>query len=957
MFKLVAVQEQGGKKAFAILDDTDGSFDIVSEEFIKRVSIMGLPIGGVSVTDSDGNFTYTDEFFIPMAEDSDEDEDFTDWEEDDEDTDEDWDDEEEPVEEVVEEDDDYDDDDWDDGEWDDEYFVEDSEVDKLYALLSEQQGNLLKRYYLWTSQILFSNSNVSGVKRLSAKNTERAQEKIADISALRGQGKTWIYAGYLDLGYRGADTCNLCGAPLRYQHYICDASVADIDQMFWGNDYSSIDMTVINGHIRNGHIFPFGIECTGDFFDIDKEDLDKIKKNQRDSTDEMKFMYRLMQMPESYANARASFRVFEEVMDAVSVSVARSKLFGQTSKFETPLISFYNQFKEAGMLYPRSLVSRLWHAFAGFEYPLRTTKRNVMYETADLQALAKEYTYKCVRTLDVEDRQRVYEVIDKLDAWMYSPKNYMQNLFMYQFMGIYSFNPQVQKDIEGVIDSPRCRDFGGSNKDSRELFEIYTGAFRNEEYKIKPHYKGYPYTLNKPKVSRLRYGTGCEFSAEYMVKLCLFCWYVHELSNNNVTSLRSIIRLKKIVSDVDKGGQYKKRSETEYMDTSDSASFVKDAEKAVTAGSYISRDILKTRGADICINSEGVSDRYVVTVSTIDEAIDLLKEDCKTARDLRKTVESKANELVDNLVAESNRKADLVKAAEEEARRVEEEERRAREELARKIQEDSSNQAQGTDEGIVSVSMNLSEVNFGNLPKSTITEFTDAVAAYQKGSTEHISAKRLVDVMTVAEINPLLKSQIDVQGSIYFDILQTVRRNKGSVTTRQRYRLEQAYDFVMDCFKVTEDAVVKEEIVDANSSSEEVNLPVEDSQEEFTSDTVSSDADGGVTTETQGYEESYSEPVETETPKPAENYESNISEPAKTIEEPEKPVVVDIMLDKELREKFNVVVSNLEKIRGMVDQRTFTGYGFALRTIKTTLKVYPKQRVVLDEMYSLIMGN
>lgn len=960
MFKLVAVQEHDGVKAYAVFDESDGSFDIVSEEFIKRVTIMGLPISGVHPTDSDGNFTYTEENFIPIADDSEDDEDYDDWDnevgEDEEDTADASDEEYEDLdydgssEDGYEDEDDYSDD-WDDGEWDDDCFVEDSEVDKLYALLSKEQGDLLKRYYLWTSQILFDNNGVSGVKRLSAKNTKKAQEKIATISALRGQGKTWVYAGYLDLGYRGADYCNLCGAPLRYQHYICDASVSDIDQLFWGSNYDSIDMRKVNENIRNGHIFPFGIECTGDFFDIDKEDLDKIKKNQRDATDEMKFMYRLMQMPDSYTNARASFRVFEEVMDAVSVSVARSKLFGQTSKFETPLMSFYTQFKEAGILYPRSLVSRLLHVFLGKNYPLRTTSV-VGFDEETLKSLGKEYTYKVVKTLDSDDRKRVSEVFDNLNARTVSPSCYMQNLFMYQFMGIYSYNPQAQKDVKGVIDSPRCRDFGGSNKNSRETYVHFTGMIRDSELRVPEAYKGYPYCLNKPYIRRVKFNSGCEFTPEYLVKLCLFCYYAEYVYSHSLSGLLDI-KLLGITSDTERGNNFKKRSDKDYIRGSSAYDYLRQAEMNVNNGERFSRDTLKTKGYDVYIDTQYAgSSRVNLYVSSIDEAVKAVKEDYDTLHKIFADVEKEANALVDKFVDECNERAEQILQAEKEEQARREEEKRKKEEIARQVQ-NAVSQSTSTSTATVSVSnLDVNTLNYSGISSTSVIEFKNLVKKFQSGTKiapSSVTAVQLVLVASVAEVNPPLRDQLNAQGSIYLDILGTVRKNKGTVTTRQRYRLEQAFDIVMRNFAGTAPQQQNSNAVEQSSSS--VN-PVE-----------------GNTVSTQ---EVVNKVHETPRPttvsvnsKPDIVQREPVVEPQVSVKADESVQstspkqemyngVVDITQDKELKDKFNFVVSNLAKLKGMVDARTFTSYGFALRSIKATLKVNAKQRETLNEMFNLI---
>lgn len=961
MFKLVAVQEQNGIKAYAIHDDSDGSFDVVSEELIKRVLVMGLPIGGVTQTGTglDGSFTYTDEFFIPVDT-SEPDEDFVYDENEYEDND-DWDDEEEFIEdedsiededdydeEPAEEDDylDYDDDDWDSEGWvDDEYVIEDSEVDKLYALLGDEQGNLLKRYYLWTSQILFSGNSVNGVKRLSTKNTKRAQDKIANIEALRGQGKTWVYAGYLDLGYRGADTCNLCGSPLRYQHYICDAAIDDIDQMFWGNDYANIDMSKIYAHIRNGHIFPFGIECTGDFFNIDKEDLDLIKKNQRDSTDEMKFMYHILQMPKSCENVRKSFKVFEDVMDAIMVSVARSNLFGQTSRFETPLLSFYKQFKDAGMIYPRSLVSRLWHAFSGFAYPLRTTKINVMYKSDTLTALAKEYMLKDLKLRSPEERK----CVDAILSTNSRPTNYMQNTLMYQFMGIYSFNPQSQKDIEGVIDSPRCRDFGGSNATSRAFFSQLTGISSLDSMKPDPYYDNYPMKLNRPRIDGLFYrdaSSGCEFTPKFMVDLCLFAYYKHMLSEYNFCEFKTNIN----VPDIVKEDGIFKRSEEKFLHPLTAAEYIRKAQYALNNGEIYSADsLLYTKNETVRLSKTKQGSN---TATSIQEAVEIMKHDAELCKALTENIQSKVIELIDELAAKHNEDEQRKRAAAIEAERLAKEEHDRQEALRAKV-EASRKEVIDT---IVSSDdkrslLVLADLNTTGISRPVLDDFIAAYRISKGVENGRISANMLVSVMTVAEKNAVLKNAIDARGNIYFSILETVRKNKGTVSSRQRFRLEEALEVVMGMLESPVEVKEKQEIDIPASSSVEVTQPSVVSEEVSVEeeDTTSSEA---VVAEEDVRETLVVEMKADETQNVSTTTSTNEIEPVR-VSEPSN-VVTDILKDTELRDMFNKIISGLPKIQTMVDAKTFTTYGFALRNIKATLKVNKRQKDLMYEMYALI---
>ena len=232
MFKLVGVQGA----LFAVQDTDDNAIDVLAKSKVCKCLNLGLNIGGITKI-SNSEFEYTEEYFpIVDSDESDYDED-TYYEEDGfYDEDDEYYEEDEEYEEEYEYDDEEDfgddynseedgddgyySDDFDDGFGDDYYEEEESTVNKLYSHLNEEQIKLLKRYYLWYSQRIFDEGR-KNARTLKINSSPRALQKQQNLNVLRNQGGMWAYAGFIDMGYKGADYCTL-GHPLRYVHLAWD---------------------------------------------------------------------------------------------------------------------------------------------------------------------------------------------------------------------------------------------------------------------------------------------------------------------------------------------------------------------------------------------------------------------------------------------------------------------------------------------------------------------------------------------------------------------------------------------------------------------------------------------------------------------------------------------------------------------------------------------------------------
>lgn len=399
MFKLVGIMGD----LFAVQDTDDEVIDILPKSKICKCLNLGLQIGGITQISS-CEFEYSDEYFPKAEEDKDEyDEDYgyndVEFEDDEDDDDsygvdynsDDFDDGYSNEDSGEDYGDDYDNEDeeeydeaFDDGYSDEDFGVEEevSTVNKLYSYLNDEQIKLLKRYYLWFSQRIFDEGQKQK-RTLQVTNNPRKLQKQKELNAMRNQGGMWAYAGFIDMGYRGADYCTM-GHPLRYVHLAWDISVSDIETSFFGESYDTDIEEVINSN----NCIKFGIDCISDFFEIDKEYTDKLKRAQREAIKDMDFMCQYYE--EGIADeVIASFTVTDDLVNNIAKVDARGLLVGGESyKCIIPksLSSFYRQFRQLNLVVPKSLVQEIrdnligWteHKFIGWREPKWGTVDNVL---------------------------------------------------------------------------------------------------------------------------------------------------------------------------------------------------------------------------------------------------------------------------------------------------------------------------------------------------------------------------------------------------------------------------------------------------------------------------------------------------------------------------------------------------------------------------------------------------
>lgn len=333
----------------------------------------------------------------------------------------------------------------DDEAFDDGYSDEDfgeveeevSTVNKLYKHLNEEQIKLLKRYYLWFSQRIFDEGKQKA-RTLQVTNNPRKLQKQKELNIMRNNGGMWAYAGFIDMGYRGADYCTL-GHPLRYVHLAWDISVSDIETSFFGEEYNNDIEDVIN----SSNCIKFGIDCISDFFEINKEYTDKLKRAQREAIKDMDFMCSYYE-DNCSQEVIDSFTITDEIVNNIVKVDAKGLMLDKDYKCLVPksLSAFYRQFRQLGMIVPKSLIQEIrdnligWesHKFIGFKYP-NWTKLN-----------------KVILSVVGKSAESLNPAIARYSFTTYAEKinDYLVNFFELKSCGYYEFDADIFKDEGGA---------------------------------------------------------------------------------------------------------------------------------------------------------------------------------------------------------------------------------------------------------------------------------------------------------------------------------------------------------------------------------------------------------------------------------------------------------------------------------------------------------------------------
>lgn len=390
-----------------------------------------------------------------------------------------------------EEEDDYDDFDIDsdylDCDDEEDSVIEESVVNKLYSVLTPEQLTALRKYYLWYSRRLFADAQKDPTFGL--KDKRRIKLKKNQLDALKGSEKSvWKYAGFIDMGRKGEGFCTL-GHPLRYMHIAWDTSVEDIDTAFFGEDYTS----KFDEALDSENSIIFGIKCIADFFEVDKECVRALQAAQRDSLKDMAIIYDYYEKG-IVEEVKQRFTVLDEFMQVYRTRWIQMKLIGDNSvsNFSPALMEFYMEFRQLGMIPPKSMIQEIRDKLVGWS--VHKFSRRLRYPV--LSSLSD--TLRLALTLRVNP---LLELLDD-DNWYrrscaYSFNNglylYLTDYFVYKICGAYEwgihkFSAERAHSYDRDKDDI-WKDEGGWSESSRtERREMDTSLsrhfFKDPEYSI-----------------------------------------------------------------------------------------------------------------------------------------------------------------------------------------------------------------------------------------------------------------------------------------------------------------------------------------------------------------------------------------------------------------------------------------------------------------------------------------
>ena len=355
--------------------------------------------------------------------------------------------------------------------------VEDAEgsiVSKLYDLLTEEQRKVLKRYYLWYSQRIFTDAQKDPT--LGFKSKARMISKKKQLDSLKGNGD-WRYAGWLDTGgTQYGYTCTL-GHPLRYLHLAWDITIGDIEECFFGEEYN-VDYEKI---IQSNHCIVFGSKCIGDFFEVDKECVAALRRTQTDSLKDMALLYDIYS-GEDVESVSKSFELLDSIMAKLTLKDTKGRALKKdyVSLLPSGMELLYKQFRELNMIPPKSLVQEIRSTMVGWtdgsRYFLNRWAGYLRYPTKKLNdvlnvLVSKQYK-DVVASLEYQSVQLgyCYSIGEIVSA-------FITVMFEYELCGYYKYNADTQKDE------------GGKSKPVREAFarlynESLTGVVTDMTYSI-----------------------------------------------------------------------------------------------------------------------------------------------------------------------------------------------------------------------------------------------------------------------------------------------------------------------------------------------------------------------------------------------------------------------------------------------------------------------------------------
>ena len=321
----------------------------------------------------------------------------------------------------------------------DEDDEEASTVEQLYSHLNESQIQVLRRYYLWYSQRLFTDAQKDPT--LGIRNAKLLEKKKEQLAQLRGKDRLWHYAGFISFGRFGAATCTL-GHPLKYMHLAWDVSKCDIETAFFGENYR----LNYNDVIYADHCIRFGEKCISDFFEVSKECRYALHKAQSESIKDMGILLKYYE-DGVVDDVIKSFNNLDEFISRIKLNDVKCQFLGKEPIMPGALSNLYMQFREVGLPPTKTMIQLIRDYMVGwtehkFVRTLGLPKSNFLRTLSVLYPDNANLFSSCQNFVYLDYRLKYTNVKETVSLYLYI-------LFTYKLSGAYEYDGKTNKDEGG----------------------------------------------------------------------------------------------------------------------------------------------------------------------------------------------------------------------------------------------------------------------------------------------------------------------------------------------------------------------------------------------------------------------------------------------------------------------------------------------------------------------------
>lgn len=366
--------------------------------------------------------------------------------------------------------------------------------------------DLLKRYYLWFSRRIFSPSTTDIYARFKKKSA--ADRKKAQVAEAKGDS-TFIYGGFVDVGSRDLGYYCTFSHRIRYLHLAWDIDKGgDIDTFFFGQRNTD----EIDALIGSPACLIFGLDCIGDFFNIDKECKDRLRNAQKQALDDMERLYKIY-TNEDIDEVMHSFDLLDEVVRRIFNHDIIAKTKEERIVSLNALI-YYMQFRNLNMIPPKSLVYEIRNCIVGWSDGFK--KFRTSWESGQMHFPEDAFYDKSLRLFAGIGGRSVVPLLkeqNKSLKTMYHVTTdrkflvYLYLFFTYEICGFYKYDPtyelaqivrsrdrnnptpeeearraeRVEKKYRIFIEEGGSSGDSGSKKGTRSLYRMfYRGSIHND---------------------------------------------------------------------------------------------------------------------------------------------------------------------------------------------------------------------------------------------------------------------------------------------------------------------------------------------------------------------------------------------------------------------------------------------------------------------------------------------